>query len=186
MKKGRQDSPPEHLKAGDAPIAWFAWGIPFFIMEKTEMSMFEELYALAVESTLTMQMSADEKTGRMTIHVIPKPKKETDEAALSRPLSLTALPAEFDAGFVTALKDFRQARQSLAEQAEATLEVLAAAKNTQTKKAGDAVAKATRPAPSTAQPASPSTPPAPAQKEEQGTPAAAVGVSSDIDLFGQA
>ena len=43
------------------------------------MTMFEELFALATSATLTMVLSADEKTGRMTINVIPKPKKDADE-----------------------------------------------------------------------------------------------------------
>ncbi|MCL2591253.1 MAG: PRTRC system protein E [Betaproteobacteria bacterium] len=143
------------------------------------MSMFVELFALAIESTLTMVMSADEKTGRMTIHVIPKPKKESSEAALSKPLSLTATPAEFDTGFVTALKDFREARQSLAEQAEATCEYLEAAKEAQTKKVGVAVTKAAQ---------SVSTPPQPtatAPKTTQNA-TAAESASEEFDLFGEA
>ena len=56
------------------------------------MTMFEELFALATSATLTMVLSADEKTGRMTINVIPKPKKDVDEAALTKALSLTATP----------------------------------------------------------------------------------------------
>lgn len=99
------------------------------------MTMFEELYALATSTTLTMLLSADEKTGRMTINVIPKPKKD-DEPALTKALSLTATPAEFDAGFVEVLKGYREVRQSLAKQAEATQEVLQAAKAASAKKAG--------------------------------------------------
>jgi len=61
------------------------------------MTMFEELHALATSATLTMIVSADDKTGRMTVHVIPKPKKDVDEPALTKALSLTATPQEFDA-----------------------------------------------------------------------------------------
>jgi len=114
------------------------------------MTMFEELFALATSATLTMVLSADEKTGRMTINVIPKPKKDADEPALTKALSLTATPAEFDAGFVDALKDYREVRQSLAEQAEATQEVLQAAKAASAKKAGEAMTKAVKPAPAPA------------------------------------
>lgn len=35
------------------------------------MTMFEELYALASSATLTMTVSADDKSGRLTINVIP-------------------------------------------------------------------------------------------------------------------
>ncbi len=111
------------------------------------MTMFEELFALATGATLTMVLSADEKTGRMTINVIPKPKKDANEPALTKALSLTATPAEFDAGFVDVLKEYREVRQSLAEQAEATQEVLQAAKAASAKKAGEAMTKAVKPAP---------------------------------------
>ena len=114
------------------------------------MTMFEELFVLATSATLTMVLSADEKTGRMTINVIPKPKKDADEPALTKALSLTATPAEFDAGFVDVLKGYREIRQSLAEQAEATQEVLQAAKVASAKKAGEAMSKAVKPAPAPA------------------------------------
>lgn len=110
------------------------------------MSMFAELYALATSATLAMVISADDKTGKLTINVVPKPRKDMDEPALTKALSLTATPAEFDADFVTALKDYREARQSLIEQAEATQEVLHAAKAASAKKAGEAMTKAAKPA----------------------------------------
>lgn len=109
------------------------------------MTMFEELYALATGATLTLVLSADEATGKLTVNVIPKPKKEADETALTKALSLTATPAEFDADFVTALKGYREERKSLMEQAEATREILQAAKTASAKKAGEAVAKAAKP-----------------------------------------
>ena len=46
------------------------------------MTMFKELYALASAATLTMILSADEKTGRLTVSVLPKPKKDMGEPAL--------------------------------------------------------------------------------------------------------
>lgn len=119
------------------------------------MTMFEELFSLATSATLTMVLSADEKTGRMTINVLPKPKKDVDETALTKALSLTATPAEFDAGFVDVLKGYREVRQSLAEQAEATQEVLQAAKAASAKKAGEAMTKAVKPTPAAAAPKAP-------------------------------
>jgi len=59
---------------------------------------------------------------------MPKPKKEVGEPALTKDLTLTATPAEFDDGFVAALKGYREARAGLIEQAEVTKEVLQAAK----------------------------------------------------------
>lgn len=106
------------------------------------MTMFEELFALACSATLTMTVSADEKSGRLTVNVIPKPRQDAGEAALAQPLSLTATPQEFDAGFIEALRGYREVRQSLAQQAEVTKEVIEAAKAASVKKASDATVKA--------------------------------------------
>lgn len=155
------------------------------------MTMFEELYALATNATLTMVLSTDEKTGRMTINVIPKPKKDVDEAALTKALSLTATPAEFDAEFVAVLKGYREVRQSLAEQAEATQEVLQAAKAASAKKAGEAMAKAIKPAPTVAATKTPAKGDLgdgnPAEESDAPPPAGATtggGNAYDYDLFG--
>ena len=110
------------------------------------MTMFTELYALATTATLSMVISADEKSGTLTISVMPKPKKDMGEAALTKDLTLTATPAEFDSGFVAGLAGYRQARDGLIEQAEATREVLEAAKHATAKKAAQAVTKAATPA----------------------------------------
>jgi len=109
------------------------------------MSMFEELFALASGASLTLTISADTKTGRMTINVVPLASlvhKDFDEPALTRALSLTATPQEFDAGFVAALKGYREVRRSLTDQLEATREVLEAAKAASVKKATEANVKA--------------------------------------------
>ena len=112
------------------------------------MSMFEELYQLALGATLTLTISADERSGRLTVNVIPKPKADHGEAALSMPLSLTATPAEFDGSFVSVLSGYRSEHRSLAEQAEATKDLLSAAKTASANKARGAVAKASaKPAP---------------------------------------
>ena len=118
------------------------------------MSMFEELFALASNATLTLIVSADAASGRMTVSVIPKPKENIGEAALRQPLSLTATPQEFDAGFLATLRDYREVRASLADQAAATKEVLEAAKSASVKKASDAASKASKPVNSPAKPAS--------------------------------
>ena len=110
------------------------------------MTMFTELYELATTATLSMVISADEKRGTLTISVMPKPKKDMGEPALTKDLTLTATPAEFDGGFVAALISYREARAGLIEQAEATKEVLDAAKEAAAKKAAEATTKASRPA----------------------------------------
>lgn len=118
------------------------------------MTMFEELFTLASSASLTMTISADPKAGRMTINVIPRPNKDADEPALTKALSLTATPQEFDEGFVVALHGYRETRQSLADQVEATKEVLEAAKLASVRKASDASTKAGagKPSPSTPKP----------------------------------
>jgi len=110
------------------------------------MTMFTELYALATTATLSMVISADEKRGMLSISVMPKPKKDAGEPALTKDLTLTATPAEFDDGFVAALKGYREARTGLIEQAEATKEVLQAAKEAAAKKAAEATTKVSKPA----------------------------------------
>src|ERR1700682_2852629 len=118
------------------------------LLERKEkrMTMFTELYELATTATLSMVISADEKRGTLTISVMPKPKKDAGEPALTKDLTLTAIPAEFDDGFVAALKGYREARAGLIEQAEVTKEVLQAAKEAAAKKAAEATTKASKPA----------------------------------------
>lgn len=106
------------------------------------MTMFRELYALASAATLTMVVSADEKAGKLTLSVLPKPKTDTGEAALSKDLTLTATPEEFDAGFIEALRGYRETRESLAAQAEATNKALEAAQALSAKKASEATSRA--------------------------------------------
>lgn len=159
------------------------------------MTMFEELFALACSATLTMTVSADEKSGRLTVNVIPKPRQDAGEAALTQPLSLTATPQEFDAGFIEALRGYREVRQSLAQQAEATKEVIEAAKAASVKKSSDATAKAgaskaaaAKPAPATTAPVSGD---AVDDEEDDAARAPTVGVATatavggeSFDLFG--
>ncbi|MBB4730522.1 PRTRC system protein E [Xanthomonas arboricola] len=150
------------------------------------MPMFEELFALARHATLTLIVSADAASGRMTVSVIPKPKDDSGEAALCQPLSLTATPQEFDADFLAALRDYREVRSSLAEQAAATKEVLEAAKSVSVKKASEAVSKASTPATApVAKPANPSKADAPATQRSgvEASPAAASEPQLQ-DLFG--
>lgn len=161
------------------------------------MTMFAELFALACSATLTMTVSADEKSGRLTVNVIPKPKQDAGEAALAQPLSLTATPAEFDAGFIEALRGYREVRHSLAQQAEATKEVIEAAKAASVQKASEATTKATTSKPASAKPV-PAATASPATDDDaeageggkDGAPqAATAGASTDgggdsFDLFG--
>ncbi|MFJ4291282.1 PRTRC system protein E [Cupriavidus sp. NPDC089707] len=102
--------------------------------------MFTELAALVRASekvvvTLTMQGDT------MSVVVVPVIKDAAD-AALSTPLALAATPAELDEGFAAAVAGVSAARQSLAEQVEATKSILEAAKTSQSTKATKALAKA--------------------------------------------
>jgi len=157
------------------------------------MTMFQELFALTAGTSLTMTISADHKAGRMTVNVIPRPNKDADEPALTKALSLTATPQEFDDGFVAALQGYREVRQSLAHQVEATKEVLEAAKAASVKKAADASTKAhaDKPAPPTPKPAIATTGGATntnaddaADAERDEAPAPAKNIGEAMDLFG--
>jgi PRTRC genetic system protein E len=151
------------------------------------MTMFRELYALAMTATLTMIVSADEKTGKLTISVLPKPRKDMGEPALTKDLTLTASPEDFDAGFVAALQGYREVRDSLTEQAEATREVLEAAKSVSAKKATEAMTKASKSA-TAAQPApSPTAVDATDDEDEHGAAdrqAATPAPGESLALFG--
>ncbi|KAI3602948.1 hypothetical protein D8I24_3126 (plasmid) [Cupriavidus necator H850] len=106
--------------------------------------MFTELTPLVRASekvvvTLTMQGDL------MCVVVLPVIKHAAD-AALTTPLALSATPAELNVGFADAVAGVTAARQSLAEQAEATKSILEAAKSSQSTKATQALAKAAAPA----------------------------------------
>jgi PRTRC genetic system protein E len=84
----------------------------------------------------------DAATDKLTVSVRPTPKADHGEPLLRRDLTMTATAAEFDEGFVAALRGYTVARSSLAEQAAATAEVLAAAKAESASKATKAVSAA--------------------------------------------
>lgn len=118
------------------------------------MTLFCELYAMAKTCSLSMLVTADASTGKLTVHVLPKPRlgahanadtqSSQAETALTQPLCLTATPEEFDLDFVTALRNYRQCHHSLTEQAQATCDLLKAAKDASAKKAAAAVTQAQR------------------------------------------
>lgn len=117
------------------------------------MTLFCELYAMARTCSLSMLVTADTGSGKLTVHVLPKPKPSSDahadtgaEMALTQPLCLTATPEEFDQDFVAALRSYRECHHSLTEQAQATCDLLKAAQDASAKKAASAVNKAQRPA----------------------------------------
>lgn len=106
---------------------------------------FEKLNRLALQSPLVIAVTADPATGKMTLVITPKLGKDTSEAALRQPLALSAAPAEFDREFYDVLERYSTSRQSLIEQAEATAEVLDAAKKAQVEKASKATARTSKP-----------------------------------------
>lgn len=119
------------------------------------MTVFSELYAMAKTCSLSMLVTADASTGKLTVNVLPKPKPGAlanseagaQEATLTQPLCLTATPEEFDQDFVAALRTYRECHQSLAQQTQATCDLLKAAKDASANKAAAAVGKAQRAGP---------------------------------------
>lgn len=110
--------------------------------------MFTQLIPLVRASdkvVLTLTMQGD----TMSVVVMPVIKDAADPA-LTRPLILSATPAELDAEFAAAVTSVSEAHRSLAEQAEATKSILDAAKSTQSSKATKALAKAASPSTSDA------------------------------------
>lgn len=81
---------------------------------------------------LTLTLFAG-KDGVMKVSVVPA--GDSKEAALSTPLTLSAMPAELDDGFAEAVTAYQSSRMSLAAQVEATTAILNDAKQKQTTKA---------------------------------------------------
>ena len=106
---------------------------------------FKQLFDLAKRAggSVTMTVAAAAEEGQMTVVVAPKAGAGNVDPALATPLVLTAAPEEFDSGFLDALSRYDAAHKSLAEQADATAEVLAAAKEAQAKKGAGAARTAT-------------------------------------------
>jgi PRTRC genetic system protein E len=73
--------------------------------------------------------------------VRPTPKDAKDAEALAIPLVLTGTAEELDAQFVGLLQSYAEEHQSLAEQLEATRNILEAAKKDASKKAEGAIRK---------------------------------------------
>ena len=103
--------------------------------------MFQQLFDMSAETPLTVVLNGDKATGLLTVVVMPRPANN-GEPALATPLSLTATPADFEAGFAEAVAAYRKEHRSLAEQAEATAELLRAARDASAKKGSTATARA--------------------------------------------
>ena len=102
--------------------------------------MFQQLFDMATDTPLTVVLNGDKATGLLTVVVMPRPANN-GQPALATPLSLTATPADFEAGFADAVASYRKEHRSLAEQAEATAELLRAARDASAKKGSTATAK---------------------------------------------
>lgn len=104
---------------------------------------FTKLFDLARQSPVVLTVTADATSETMTVVVTPKVGNDVADPALKQQLALTGTPDEFDSSFFELIEGYTKARKSLIEQAEATAEVLAAAKEAQIAKARSATAKGT-------------------------------------------
>lgn len=102
---------------------------------------FTKLFDLARQSPVVLTVTADATSETMTVVVTPKVGNDVADPALKQQLALTGTPDEFDSSFFELIEGYTKARKSLIEQAEATAEVLAAAKEAQIAKARSATAK---------------------------------------------
>lgn len=87
------------------------------------MHMYDQLFSLATDGPLTMQIVADATNHTLTINVIPQPTDQ-QAARAARALSLTATPDEFAADFCTALRDYQCAHHALLAQAVAQIQAV--------------------------------------------------------------
>lgn len=145
------------------------------------MSMFSELYELAQQGPVTLGITAGPDDGRMVVTVATKAKQSDKMPALATPLSLTAMPADFDMHFTVLLQRHRTRYASLVEQAEVTEKALEAAKASASRKAAGA-ANASPPArPATSPTTAAATAAAPASEP---APDGAAPDDREPDLFG--
>lgn len=104
--------------------------------------MFEQIKTL-LDSCKSVSIIATANGEKLTLTVMPNPKAAGDVAsALATPLQITGTPDELDAGLGNALTQYVGAHKSLAEQVEATMAVMDAAKKAASEKAAAAVTKA--------------------------------------------
>lgn len=103
--------------------------------------MFAAIFELAKTTTLTMMISANAKAGTLTMCVKPTPRKG-EEAAVTKELTLTATPEDFEQNFPACLTSYTEMHQSLLEQTAATTAFLEAAKQAQVAKGAKAVTAA--------------------------------------------
>jgi PRTRC genetic system protein E len=101
---------------------------------------FQELKSLLDGCAALAVTLSSAREGLITVTVRPTPK---DAEALVIPLVLTGTAEELDAQFVGLLRSFADEHQSLAEQLEATRNILEAAKKDASKKAEGALRKGT-------------------------------------------
>lgn len=103
--------------------------------------MFHELHALIQNCESVVLTMAAASEGRITVTVIPKSKRDSDEPALATSLQLTGTPDELDQEFGKLVTSYTEQRATLAEQTETTLTILEQAKKASEKKATKAIAK---------------------------------------------
>ena len=102
---------------------------------------FQELKSLLNGCAALAVTLSSGREGAITVTVRPTPKDAKDAEALAIPLVLTGTAEELDAQFVDLLQSYAEEHQSLAEQLEATRNILEAAKKDASKKAEGAIRK---------------------------------------------
>jgi PRTRC genetic system protein E len=105
--------------------------------------MFKDLHQLALQTPLTLMVSAEGDL--LTLTILPRQDAAKsashgiDRSALAQPLQLTGTPEELSVEFVTLLGRYCTERASLTEQLQATEAVLKAAKEAAATKAATTV-----------------------------------------------
>ena len=102
---------------------------------------FQELKSLLEGCAALAVTLSSGRDGTITVTVRPTPKEAKDAEALAIPLVLTGSAEELDAQLAGLLRSYAEEHQSLAEQLEATRNILEAAKKDASKKAEGAIRK---------------------------------------------
>lgn len=104
---------------------------------------FNTIKSLLAGNKAVSILLAEGADNNLTVTIVPTPKGEVKDAALTTPLSLTATAEELDAEFPALLSRFTSSRRTLEEQVASTEAVIQAATKASADKGAKALSKAT-------------------------------------------
>lgn len=135
--------------------------------------MFTELMPLLAQRTVLITVARENDT-TLRVNVLPKRASDSENAALTTPLSFTGTPEELDRDFARELAAYVDTHQRLGStltEAKATMEAAAKAAQEEAKRKAEERRKSKTPSPpSTPAPSAPAAPTSPSNPAQSSTP----------------